>query len=166
MTSATVRPSAQSASKEKASVRLLIQPGEGIAPLIKGIAAAKSRIEIVIFRFDQKEVENALATAVTRGVAVHALIASKNRAGEENLRALELRLLGAGVTVARTGEDLIRYHGKMMIIDRRELYLFAFNLTHIDIERSRSFGLITRGKEAVREAVKLFEADCKRGPYE
>ena len=99
-------------------------------------------------------------------MAVHALIASKNRAGEENLRALELRLLGAGVTVARTGDDLVRYHGKMMIVDRRELYLLAFNLTRLDMERSRSFGLITRSRDVVREAAKLFEADSKRAPYE
>ncbi len=147
-------------------VKLLIQPGDGAQSLIKAIAAAKSRVEIVIFRFDQKEIETALANAVTRGVAVHALIASKNRAGEENLRALELRLLGAGVTVARTGDDLVRYHSKFMIIDRRELFLMAFNLTHVDMERSRSFAVITRGREAVREAVKLFEADSKRLSYE
>ncbi len=165
MTSATVRPSAQKEGRGRIRVRLLIQPEDGVQPLIKAISSAKSRIEIAIFRFDQKEIETALGAAVSRGVAVHALIASKNRAGEENLRALELRLLGAGVTVARTGEDLVRYHGKMMIVDRRELYLLAFNLTHIDMERSRSFGIITRSADMVREAAKLFEADTHRVPY-
>ena len=42
--------------------------------------------------------------------------------------------------MARTADDLTRYHGKLMIIDRRELYLLAFNLTSADIGRSRSFG--------------------------
>jgi phosphatidylserine/phosphatidylglycerophosphate/cardiolipin synthase-like enzyme len=111
-------------------------------------------------------VELALANAVSRGVSVYALIASTNRTGEENLRKLELRLLGAGVTVARTADDLARYHGKLMIIDRRELYLLAFNLTHADIERSRSFGVITTNRAVVSEAVRLFEADTKRVPYE
>jgi phosphatidylserine/phosphatidylglycerophosphate/cardiolipin synthase-like enzyme len=135
-------------------------------PLVKGIASAKSSVEIVIFRFDQREIERALANAVSRGVAVSALIAHTNRAGQESLRELEMRLLGAGVTVARTADDLARYHDKMMIIDRRELYLLAFNLTHADIERSRSFGLVTRSRDLVREAGKLFEADTKRVPYE
>lgn len=133
---------------------------------MKAISSAKKTVEIVIFRFDHKEIERALGNAVNRGVAVHALIASKNRAGEENLRELEQRLLGAGVTVARTGDDLVRYHSKFMIIDRRELFVLAFNLTHADMERSRSFAIVTRKPEAVREAVKLFEADCKRKPYE
>jgi phosphatidylserine/phosphatidylglycerophosphate/cardiolipin synthase-like enzyme len=145
---------------------LLIQPEDGVLPLVKGIAGAKHSIEIVVFRFDQAEIERSLANAVSRGISVQALIASTNRAGEENLRNLELRLLGAGVTVARTADDLVRYHGKLMIVDRRELYLLAFNPTHADIDRSRSFGVVTRSRDIVREAVRLFEADSKRIPYE
>jgi phosphatidylserine/phosphatidylglycerophosphate/cardiolipin synthase-like enzyme len=147
-------------------VKLLVQPGDGVASLVKGIAGAKNCIEIVIFRFNQKEIERALANAVSRGVSVHALIAHTNRAGEENLRQLEMRLLAAGVTVARTADDLVRYHGKLMIIDRRDLYLLAFNLTYSDIEHSRSFGVITSSRNLVREAVKLFEADTQRHRYD
>jgi len=135
-------------------------------PLLKGIDSAKESLEIVIFRFDQKEIESALAKAVSRGVRVRALIANTNRSGELNLRKLELRLLAAGVTVARTGDDLLRYHGKLMVVDHRELYLLAFNLTHADIEHSRSFGIITTSRDLVREAESLIEADTMRHPYE
>ena len=148
------------------SVRLLIQPGDGIQPLLKAINAAKTCIEIVIFRFDQKEIESALAKAVSRGVEVRALIAHTNRSGELNLRKLEMNLLAAGVTVARTGDDLLRYHGKLMVVDHRELYLLAFNLTHADVERSRSFAMITQSRDLVREAESLIEADTMRHPYE
>lgn len=151
---------------ENQSVRLLVQPEDGVLPLIRGITGATRSVEIVIFRFDQREVERALANAVSRGVFVHALIAHTNRAGEDGLRSLEMRLLAAGVTVARTADDLVRYHDKLMIVDRREFYLLAFNFTNLDIEHSRSFGVVTRTRELVREAVKLFEADTKRHPYE
>lgn len=146
-------------------MKLLVQPGDGIKPLVKAIERARSSIQIVIFRFDRLEVEKALEDAVKRGVAVDALIAFTNRGGEKNLRKLELRFLDRGVTVARTADDLVRYHGKMMIIDGKELHLLAFNYTQIDIERSRSFGLITQEKELVREAIKLFDADSKRRKY-
>jgi cardiolipin synthase A/B len=76
-----------------------------------------------------------------------------------------MRFLAAGITVARTSDDLARYHGKVMIVDRKELYLLAFNLTHLDIEHSRSFGVITKNRKLVREAVKLFECDTKRQDY-
>ncbi len=42
----------------------------------------------------------------------------------------------------------------------------AFNLTHADIDRSRSFGVVTNKRDIVHEAVRLFEADTRRMPYE
>ena len=146
-------------------MKLIIQPGDGVERLIKGIRKAKKSVEIVIFRFDRPEIERALADAVERGVLVHALIAFTNKGGEAYLRKLEMRFLGTGITVARTAGDLVRYHGKMMIIDRKELFLLAFNFTHLDIERSRSFGVVTRNPKIVADAVRLFEADTKRQDY-
>ena len=146
-------------------MKLLIQPSDGISPLLSGIKSAKKSVEIMIFRLDHKEIETALKEAVKRGVSVNALIASTSRAGERSLRELELRLLAGGVTVARTADDLLRYHDKFMIIDHRVLYVLAFNFTHIDIGRSRSFGLVTRNRSFVQEAMRLFEADATRQPY-
>src|SRR5580765_6772134 len=133
-------------------------------PLLKAVRRARKTIDIVIFRFDRPELEKALETAVNRGVVVRALIAHTNRGGEKSLRRLELRLLTAGVTVARTADDLPRYHGKLLIVDD-VLYVFGFNYTKIDIEKSRSFGIMTRDKRLVKEACSLFEADSTRQPY-
>ena len=146
-------------------MKLLIQPDDGITALLSGIRGAKKSIEIVIFRFDRAEIETALKAAVGRGVSVSALIAYTNRGGETNLRKLEMRLLEAGVAVSRTADDLVRYHDKLMIIDRRLLYVLSFNFTHLDINHSRGFGIVTRNARLVQEAVKLFEADTTRNPY-
>lgn len=146
-------------------MKLLIQPGDGIGSLVKAIERARKSVEIVIFRFDRIEIERALEDAVKRGVFVHALIAYTNRGGEKNLRRLEMRFLAAGITVARTSNDLVRYHGKMMVIDGKQLYLLAFNLTRLDIDRSRSFGVVSSNRQLVQEATKLFQQDTKRQPY-
>jgi cardiolipin synthase A/B len=147
-------------------LKLLTQPEDGIAPLLQAIKRAKKSIAIVIFRFDRAELEAALKSAVGRGVSVYALIAYANRGGEKNLRKLEMRLLSGGVTVARTDDDLVRYHDKLMIVDRRVLYVLSFNFTHLDIDHSRGFGIVTRKAKLVQEALKLFEADSDRKPYE
>ena len=146
-------------------MKLIIQPGDGLAPVVRAIHNAKKTLDIVIFRFDQPAVENALAEAVERGVAVRALIAHTNKGGEKTLRKLELRLLEAGATVARTADDLARYHGKMMVIDGAALHVYGFNYTKLDIEHSRSFGIVTRDRRVVQEAMKLFEADAMRQNY-
>lgn len=51
-------------------MNLLVEPDDGVRPLINGIIKASRSIEIVIFRFDQREIERALANAVNRGVSV------------------------------------------------------------------------------------------------
>jgi cardiolipin synthase len=145
-------------------VKLIIQPDEGVTPLVQAVRTAKKAVDIVIFRFDRLELEKALEAAVARGVVVRALIAHTNRGGEKSLRKLELRLLEAGVTVARTADDLPRYHGKMMLIDDC-LHVFGFNYTKLDIEKSRSFGIVTDDPKLVKEACALFEADCTRQAY-
>jgi phosphatidylserine/phosphatidylglycerophosphate/cardiolipin synthase-like enzyme len=146
-------------------VKLIIQPDDGVKPIVEAIRKANKTIDIVIFRFDRPEVEKALHGAVGRGVVVRALIAHTNRGGEKNLRKLELRLLECGVTVARTDDDLPRYHGKMMIVDGVTLHVYAFNYTKLDIDKSRSLGIVTRDRRLVQEASKLFEADTCRQPY-
>jgi phosphatidylserine/phosphatidylglycerophosphate/cardiolipin synthase-like enzyme len=145
-------------------VKLIIQPDAGIAPLVKAVKTAHKRIDIVIFRLDRPELQQALEAAVTAGVVVRALIAHTNRGGEKSLRKLETALLEAGVTVARTADDLPRYHGKLMIVDRT-LHVFGFNYTKLDIDKSRSFGIVTRDHKLVKEAGSLFEADRTRQPY-
>jgi phosphatidylserine/phosphatidylglycerophosphate/cardiolipin synthase-like enzyme len=144
---------------------LLTLPDDGVAPLLKAIASARKLIQIAIFRFDFPEVERALEAAVGRGVQVHALIAHTNRAGEKLLRKLELRLLGAGMTVTRTSDELARYHGKFLVVDEKVLYVLACNFTRLDIQRSRSFGLVIRNARLLKEAAALLEADTTRQPF-
>jgi phosphatidylserine/phosphatidylglycerophosphate/cardiolipin synthase-like enzyme len=146
-------------------MKLLIQPRDGVGPLIAAMKSATKSIELVIFRFNRDDIERALHAAVGRGVMVHALIAHTNHGGAARLRKLEERLLGAGATVDRTGDTFIRYHGKFMIVDRTTLLVLGFNYTLMDITRSRSFGIVTKNRKTVLDAVKLFEADCARHPY-
>src|SRR5260370_2751888 len=147
-------------------VDLILQPDDGVLARVSAINGAKKSIDIMIFRLDGGDGERALARAANRGVRVRALIAHTSRTGAERLRQLEMRFLAAGVTVARTSDDLDRYHAKFMIVDRQTLYMLAFNLTYRDLQHSRSFGVVARNRKLVQEATKLFEADVKRQPYE
>jgi len=143
-------------------MQLITQPEDGIDPIVEAIDRAKKTIDIVIFRFDLNAVENALTTAVGRGVAVRALIAHTNRGGESKLRKLESHLLKVGVTLSRTADDMVRYHGKLLLVDSRRAYVLGFNYTRQDIEKSRSFGLMTRNPKIVRDVMRVVDADHNR----
>jgi len=145
-------------------MKLIVQPEADIVPVVQAIRKARKHIEICIFRLDREEIVHALSATAQHGVRVRALIAHTNHGGEKRLREIEQALLGGGITRARTADDLLRYHGKFMVADDT-LHLFGFNFTHQDIEKSRSFGIATRDRKTVHEAMMLFEADSSRQVY-
>lgn len=144
---------------------LIIQPADGIKPLLDAINGAKKTLDFLIFRLDLKEIEKAAEAAVGRGVNVSVIIAHTHSGSDKRLRQLEQRMLDKGVTVSRSKDDLVRYHGKMLIVDREELQVYGFNYTSIDLT-SRSFGVVTRDRSLVGEALRLFEADTARQEFE
>jgi cardiolipin synthase len=146
-------------------MKLIVQPDAGITPIVNAIKQAKRSINILIFRLDRSEIAHALEAAVTRGVRVRALTAHANRGGTKSLRKLEMQLLAAGITVSRTADDLVRYHGKLMIVDDKILHVYGFNFTGLDMLKSRSFGVISKNEKLVNEASKLFMADFDRLTY-
>ena len=133
----------------------------GAAPLIRAIRNARKSVDAVIFaaiwRRSRKRSKRRWGVASWCG-----LIAHTNRGGEKELRKLERRLLKAGVTVARTDDDLIRYHGKLLVIDGRRLFVMGFNYTELDLQKSRSFGVVTRSRKLIADAGRLIEADSNR----
>jgi phosphatidylserine/phosphatidylglycerophosphate/cardiolipin synthase-like enzyme len=147
-------------------MKLIVQPRDGWTELLSAIRQAKKEIDLVIFRFDRPDIAKALDAAIKRGVVVRTLVAHTNRGGEKNLRKLEQRLLETGAIVARTGDEFARYHGKLMVVDRSVLWLMCFNLTALDVARSRSFAIVTRLRADVQQALKLFDADATRQPFE
>jgi len=68
------------------------------------------------------------------------------------------------VTVCRTNDDLVRYHGKVLTIDRQRAYILGFNYTGQDV-RSRSFGVQVRSRRVVKELLRLFESDANRTDF-
>jgi cardiolipin synthase A/B len=146
-------------------MKLMVQPDDGSRKLIEAIDRARQRIDMYVFRLAHPGVEAALTGAIARGVVVRTLVAHINSGGDERLRTLELQLLKIGATVSRSDDDLLRYHGKMMIVDHCRLLVLGFNFTTKDIERSRSLGVETEDPALVTEAQRLFDADFDRRTY-
>ena len=69
-------------------MELIVQPADGLKPLLETVAAAQKSIDIMIFRFDLKSMEKELQAARDRGVVVRALIARASSQGDKRLRQL------------------------------------------------------------------------------
>ena len=143
-------------------MQVITQPDDGLTPILKAIKRARKSLDIVIFRFDLPDLEEALVAAVERGVVLRALIAHTNRGGEKKLRKLEDRLLKGGATLSRTADDMVRYHGKVVIVDQKKAFVLGFNFTNLDIKKSRSLGLSTTNPKVVSALTKVIDADHNR----
>jgi cardiolipin synthase A/B len=146
-------------------IELIVEPDDGVAPILNAIRHARETLDITIFRFDHQLVADALGTAVKRGVRIRALIAASNRHGSHHLRRLEWRLLASGVTVSRASDAFTRYHAKMMLVDGSALHVHGFNCTLQDLA-SRSLGIVTTNRLLVGQAARLFASDLTHRPFD
>jgi cardiolipin synthase len=139
-------------------MKLIVLPDDGIGSITSAIRRAKTSIDMGISRLDRADVARVLRAAARRGVHVRVLMTRGPEDGGRRLCRLETDLVRAGASVRRTGGQP-RYHDKLMVVDGLRLHLLGFDHTDRAIERSRSFGLVTRRLDLVREAMLLFEAD-------
>jgi phosphatidylserine/phosphatidylglycerophosphate/cardiolipin synthase-like enzyme len=58
------------------------------------------------------------------------------------------------ITVCRTNDDLVRYHGKLLTVDNRRTYILGFNYTAQDLG-SRSFGIQVGAHRIVKEILRF-----------
>jgi cardiolipin synthase A/B len=144
---------------------LLVHPDDGAAPVARAIDAAKQTLDLSVFRLSHPAVESALRAAVGRSVRVRALVAHANGSGKAAIRKLEGRIEDLGCVVSRSDDDLLRYHGKMLLVDGTRLYVLGCNLTRRDMERSRGLGVVVTRPRVVQEAARLFAADFHRTAY-
>ena len=153
------------ADDSRRATRLLVQPEDGVTPLVTAIESAKRTIDLCVFRLSHRWVIGALRSAVERGVRVRALIAHRSGRGAKLLERLSDKLESLGAAVTHTDDFLRRHHGKMMIVDDTRLFVLGYNFTARDIDKSRSLGIVTRVPALLKEARTLFDADLSREPY-
>ena len=62
-------------------MKVLVQPDDGVSSILTAINRAKKTVELVIFRLDRNQIEEAIRSAAARGIFVRALVAFANRGG-------------------------------------------------------------------------------------
>jgi len=75
----------------------------------------------------------------------------ESRRGQAGCAKLEQDLLKTGASVRRTDDDLRRYHKKINVVDRATLYVRASTTPALDVNKSRSFGVVTKKRSWSRK---------------
>lgn len=144
--------------------RIVIQPHERRAAVLRVIRGAKRRLGLTIFRCNDADVLDAVAAAVDRGVEVDVLLTRRARGWARRLDKLHLRLERLGARVTRHGGRATKHHAKYIVADHGPLVVASFNLTRKCFAHTCDFAVLTWDPDAVTDAWRLFDADLARQP--
>jgi phosphatidylserine/phosphatidylglycerophosphate/cardiolipin synthase-like enzyme len=143
---------------------VFIEPGDGRAPLLDEIRAARRSIDLEVYIITDEVILRALEEAQQRGVNVRVILEEQPFGGGGGQEEIFARLEGTGIAV-RWGNPVFRFtHIKMMVVDDAVAMIMNQNLTLSAFTSNREFGVVTNRPDAVRAAAAIFAADWTRGP--
>jgi phosphatidylserine/phosphatidylglycerophosphate/cardiolipin synthase-like enzyme len=139
---------------------LIIEPSAGMAPVLAAISGATKSIDLVMYEFEDPQIEAALATAEKRGVAVRVLL-NQGYYGEQSTdnEAAYQYFQSNGVAVHWTPSYFALTHEKAMIIDGNEAMIMTFNFTPQYYASDRDFAVIDRDPKDVLAIESVFGDD-------
>jgi cardiolipin synthase len=159
-----VTGTAPAVSSPAATTGIFIEPGDGRAPLLDEIAAARHNVDLEIYIITDEPILAALEEAQQRGVAVRVILEEHPFGGGGGQPEIFARLEAAGIDV-RWSNPVFRFtHIKTFVIDNAVAIIMNQNLTTSAFTTNRDFGVITTEPDAVHTAATIFEADWTRGP--
>ena len=143
-------------------LRLFVEPADGYHSVRALIGSARRTIDLTMYEFDDRRIEDALAAAHRRGVRVRVLLDRAFRGATVNRAAFD-RLTAAGVAVRWAPERLI-VHQKTLTVDGDVSAVMTGNLTALDEPTTRDFVVVDRYPPAVSAIDGVFDADWSGGP--
>jgi phosphatidylserine/phosphatidylglycerophosphate/cardiolipin synthase-like enzyme len=144
---------------------LIVQPDDGIAPILKTIEGAKKSLDIKMFQFTDPVLIEAVIAAHKRGIKVRVMLNPSRFTGEhDNDQAFEL-FKNAKVPVEETNPKYPITHEKSMVVDGRQAFVMSLNWAPKYFGLTRDYGLVTNDPEEVAEVAGCFEADWNRTDF-
>lgn len=145
---------------------MIVQPDDGLAPVVGLIDAARSSLRVKQFTLTDSALMSTLIRAHNRGVDVRIMLnphrSSGDRANDESFKALKR----AGLKIEWTNPAFAVTHEKSLVVDDSRALISTFNFATKYFTETRDYGIVTTVPEQVGEVIAGFEADWRRKPFE
>jgi cardiolipin synthase len=149
-----------------AGTHVLVQPDDGVAPLLALIAGAERSIYIKQFRFTHPALLAAAITAHRAGRDVRVMLNPHSSCGDRVNDAAFSELEAAGVKVLWTNPAFAVTHEKSMVIDDRLALVSTFNWDEKYFTQTRDYGVVADQPASVAEIRACFIADWERHGFQ
>lgn len=145
---------------------LIVQPDDGIAPVLQFLGTAAREILVKQFTFDHPAILAEVLAQHRRGVTVRVMLNGAKSTGERINDQTFATLEAAGIAVAWSCPDFVVTHEKSIIVDRQRLLLATFNLMEKYFTHTRDYGLIVADLDAATQLGACFDSDWDRAVFE
>lgn len=147
------------------SVRLLVEPDDGVTPLIKAIDSARRTVFIAAYILSHRRIVRALERAQAHGVQVYVQLEPRPYGVIDQPQQMLLLLRSSGIAVKWRPPEFQYGHSKFLVIDDRLLVLSSANFSEAGFGSDRDFVIMDTAPADVRESSNVFRADWDRiGP--
>lgn len=147
----------------QAPLSLLTEPDDTVEPLVQAIQAAHQSVDLVIYELEDLQVEQALADAQSRGVAVRVMLDNLDSFGNYPNRAAFAFLQAHNVPAEWAPSSLAITHQKTLVIDGAQAFIMTFNLSPQYYASSRDFAVVDADPKDVAAIEAVFDADWSGG---
>lgn len=143
-----------------AAPRLVVEPEDGVKPLLDLIASAREEILVKMYLWtpSRMDVVEALGEAARRGVRVRVLLEREPSGGRVDPRSSRPLKRGGGGQAHHALPLRLRAR-KSLVVDRKRAWVGTMNLTGSSFAANREYALILDDPAQVAEIAKVFEAD-------
>jgi cardiolipin synthase A/B len=139
--------------------RLIVEPDDGLQPVIDFIQSAKSSLLIKQFTFTEESFIQAVIERKNAGVDVRVMLnparSGGDRANDETFDAFK----NARVNVQWANPKFYVTHEKSMVVDGKAALIATFNLCEKYFSLTRDYGVITEEPYRVAQIAEVFDAD-------
>ncbi|MDR3571981.1 MAG: phospholipase D-like domain-containing protein [Candidatus Pacebacteria bacterium] len=139
---------------------LVIEPQDGTQSIVRMVQSASSSVDIVMYEFEDIQLEQLLAQRAKAGIAVRVILDNGyfGAGSSANQSAFDYFQTN-GVQVHWSSASFALTHEKSLVIDGTQAFVMTFNLTPKYYKGDRDFGVIDTDQNDVTAMEQTFNAD-------
>ena len=138
---------------------LIVEPDDGLSPVVDFIASARTSLLIKQFTFTDETLIDAVVERKVAGVNVRVMLNAARSGGDRANDETFARFSAAGIHVQWANPKFYVTHEKSIVVDEAAALVATFNMCLKYFTRTRDYGVITRDPCHVAQIVEVFNAD-------
>jgi phosphatidylserine/phosphatidylglycerophosphate/cardiolipin synthase-like enzyme len=142
--------------------RLIVQPDDGLQPVLEFIGSAENSLLIKQFTFTEPSLIDAVIARRKAGVDVRVMLNAQRSGGDRANDDTFEQFSSAGIAVQWASPKFYVTHEKSIVVDEKAALVATFNLCEKYFTLTRDYGVITYNPHHIAQIVEVFNADWRQ----